>query len=114
MDAKTLFLHHANELGLPMEIGLSLYNALEPLCNSLSNVMDLGLYFHSVTRCEAECIRHELAAECGVLLWSVSASLRGQIQGSIAVDYVSMKRKLCPNRVLPFRLLNRSHCLVVK
>ena len=51
MDFKLLVLHQAGELGIPEDAGLRLYTALEPLYNSLSDVMDLGIYFHSVTRC---------------------------------------------------------------
>ena len=93
MDFKALLFHHANELGILEEAGLQLYVALEPLFNSLREVMDLGIYFHSVTRCEDECNRLELPVECGVLLWTVCASLRDQIEGSIAIDRLLMKRE---------------------
>ena len=93
MDVKALLLHHADELGMSEDVGISLYTALEPLCNSLSDVMDLGIYFHSVTRCEAECSRYGLPVECSVLLWAVCVSLRDQIEGSIAIDRLLMKKE---------------------
>ena len=94
MDLKALLLHHADELGLPEEVGLQLHAMLGPLSSSLGEVMDLGIYFHSVTRCEAECIHHSLPAECGVLLWSVCASLRDPIEGSISLDRLVMQREV--------------------
>ena len=93
MDLKVLLLHHASELGLPEDIGLQLHAVLEPLYSSLGEVMDLGIYFHSVTRCEAVCSKNSLPEECGVLLWAVCVSLRGQIEGSIAVDRLLMQRE---------------------
>ena len=81
MDFKSLVLHHANELAIPVDDGLELVTALEPLCVSLGEVMDLGIYFHSATRCEAECNRHGLPVECSVLLWAVCASLRDRLEG---------------------------------
>ena len=66
MDFKDLLLHHASELGLLEDVGLQLYAALVLLISSFSDVMDLGTYFHSVTRCEAECSSHNLPEECGV------------------------------------------------
>ena len=50
MDFKALLLHHAKELSLAENIGLDLFAALEPLVSSLDDVMDVGIYFHSVTR----------------------------------------------------------------
>ena len=86
MEFKALLLHHVDELGMSKDVGLELHDALLPLYDSLSDVMDLGIYFHSATRCEAECSRLGLSTECGVLLWAVCASLRDQIEGSIALD----------------------------
>ena len=92
MDLKALIFHHGSELGFEGDVSLLLFDAMEPLYNSLGEMMDLGIYFHSVTRCEAVCTGHGLPMECGVLLWAVCASIRDQIEGSIAVDRVQMQR----------------------
>ena len=63
MDFHALLLHHADELGLSREFGVQLHAALEPLRSSLGELMDLGIYFHNVTRCEAECDRLNLLVD---------------------------------------------------
>ena len=93
MDLKCLVSHHCSRLGFENEVALLLLEMLEPLYQSLSGMMDLGIYFHSATRCEAACVNHGLPIQCGALLWSVCASLRDRIEGSIAVDRVRMQRE---------------------
>ncbi len=93
MDVEVLLLHHADELGMSEDVGISLYTTLESLCNSLSDVMDLGIYFHSMTRCEAECNRYGLPVEGCVWLWAVCVSLRDQIEGSIAIYRCLMQKE---------------------
>ena len=79
MEVKALFLHYADELGLSEDTGLKLHDALEPMISSLGSVMDLGIYFHSVTRCETVCKSHDLPEECSMLLWTTCVSLRDQL-----------------------------------
>ena len=103
MSFKALLLHRANELGFAVEYADQLHSALEPLHSSLRMTMDMGIYFNKVTRCEAECDKHGLPAECSVLLWTVCASLRDQVKGSIAVDRITMTREqtVTETRIVP-------------
>ena len=104
MEFQDLFTSKAMDLGIAPDNGLLLSVAVEPICKNLAEIMDLGIYFHSVARCEELCSRHGLPEECAVILWAVCSSLRERLEGSIAVESISLSREIpvSPHAIVPF------------